>query len=343
MLEAQVARLSEPLPGSLEAWSELRKRIIGGFHEVAGPLPPRVKREKPWPRPTRPEVFPGFTRWHLELRTAAGRPVPTHLYLPDPAPGRSRRPAIVALHPTSPLGKLVVAGEGPRPNRAQARELAWRGYVVIAPDYPSFGELSKYDFSADDLESGTLAGLVHHVLCVDYLVERDDVDPERIGAIGHSLGGHNAIFLGAVDERVQAVVTSCGWTPFPDYRGGKLAGWTSERYLPAIRDEYDLDPGRVHFDFPGLIATLAPRAFFTSSPTRDDNFDVTGVRRAMPRLREIWKLLGKSENLRSLYPDSDHDFPPEARREAYSFLDHVLRFEPVHTTLNPAEENADDA
>ncbi len=37
---------------------------------------------------------------------------------------------------------------------------------------------------------------------------------KRIGVIGHSLGGHNAIFTATFDERLKAVVTSCGFTGF---------------------------------------------------------------------------------------------------------------------------------
>ena len=58
-----------------------------------------------------------------------------------------------------------------------------------------------------------MKGIWNHMRCVDLLVSRDDVDAEKIGTIGHSLGGHNAIFLGVFDRRVKVVVSSCGWTP----------------------------------------------------------------------------------------------------------------------------------
>ena len=72
---------------------------------------------------------------------------------------------------------------------------------------------------------------------------------DRIGVIGHSLGGHNALFTAVFDERLKAIISSCGFTPFHDYYGGKLAGWTSDRYMPRIREVYGNDPDKVPFTF----------------------------------------------------------------------------------------------
>ena len=106
------------------------------------------------------------------------------------------------MHPTGAQGKRIVAGA--KPNRQYATELAERGYVVLAPDYPSFGDLKDYDFSADAYISGTMKGIVNHMRCVDYLISRREVDGKRIGVIGHSLGGHNALFVAAFDKRLKA-------------------------------------------------------------------------------------------------------------------------------------------
>ena len=124
---------------------------------------------------------------------------------------------MLVLHQTSPQGKLNVGPETNKPNLASAAELVRRGYVVLAPDYPSFGDY-HYDFAAmyarGKFGSGTMKGIFNHMRAVDLLCERPEVDPERIGVIGHSLGGHNAMFVGAFDERLKVIVSSCGWTPF---------------------------------------------------------------------------------------------------------------------------------
>lgn len=310
-------------------WAARRRHILEGMQRAMGSLPPPRPEMPLDPRVTRGEPGRGYTRWHLSIASGEGDRIPAHLYLPDGLAAGGRRPAMLALHPTSPLGKRVVAGEGPRPDRGYAVELAQRGYIVVAPDYPSFGELAAHDFAADNHVSGTMKGVVNHRRCVDYLESRPDVDPARIGVIGHSLGGHNALFLGAFDERVAVVVSSCGWTPFHDYQGGDITGWTSERYMPRLRDVYGLDPDRVPFDFYGVVAALAPRGFFTSSPLRDHNFDVAGVMRCIPRARAVWKLLGADDRLLARHPDVGHEFPPATRREAYEFTDRVLDFVPT--------------
>jgi dienelactone hydrolase len=170
-----------------------------------------------------------------------------------------------------------------------------------------------------------MKGIFNHMRAVDLLVARPEVDATRIGAIGHSLGGHNAIFVGVFDKRVKAVVSSCGWTPFGDYYGGNIKGWTSDRYMPRLRDVYTLDPKQVPFDFQELVAALAPRHFYSVSPLRDHNFDVNGVRKAEAEARQVFTLLGAEGNLRIECPDVAHDFPEASRQAAYDFLDAALK------------------
>jgi hypothetical protein len=148
----------------------------------------------------------------------------------------------------------------------------------------------------------------------------------RIGCIGHSLGGHNAIFTAFFDGRIKAVVSSCGFTQFAKYKGGDLAGWTSQRYMPRIAEKYGNSPARVPFDFTELIAALAPRAFLAVAPVKDDNFDVEGVRNIMSAAGPIYALYGQRDNLQADYPNVGHDFPNDSRRKAYEFLDKHLDF-----------------
>ncbi len=272
------------------------------------------------------EEFEGYSRFLISYRVDRTSLVPAHLYVPNKkaASQRKRWPAVLALHPTSDLGKDVVAGQGPIPNRGYAVELAERGYVVLAPDYPPFGELAGYDFNTDAYLSGTMKAIVNHRRGVDLLTARDDVDGQRIAVIGHSLGGHNAMFLGVFDERIKAVVSSCGWDPFHDYYGGKLAGWASDRYMPRIQEVYGLDPDQMPFDFPEVAAALAPRGFYSCSPLRDSNFSAQGVQASEPRIRGVYRLSGAEDRFVVKYPGCEHDFPYESRLEAYEFLDKVL-------------------
>jgi predicted dienelactone hydrolase len=165
----------------------------------------------------------------------------------------------------------------------------------------------------------------NNMRAVDLLQARPEVDPRRIGVIGHSLGGHNAMFTAAFDDRLAAIVSNCGFTSFPKYYGGKLKGWTSDRYMPLIASKYSMDPARMPFDFSDVVMAFAPRPFLASSPLHDDNFEVSGVRDVMASARPVYEKLGAGDRLQANYPDCSHDFPPEARRVAYEFLDRWLK------------------
>jgi dienelactone hydrolase len=312
---------------SPDDWSIRRKHILDGMQAAMGQLPDRVDMSPLDVKVTTREAGRGYVRLTISLVAKSTDRVPAYLYLPEVSPAGKPVAAMLALHPTSPLGKDVVDGRGPRPNRAYARELAERGYVVLAPDYPSFGDYT-YDFADDEYVSGTMKGVFNHMRCVDLLQSRPEVDPRRIGVMGHSLGGHNAMFVGAFDERLKVIVSSCGWTPFHDYYGGNIRGWTSDRYMPRLNDVYRLDPDRLPFDFYEVVAALAPRAFFSSSPLHDGNFGVRGVRKAEQKAGQVFTLLDVRDRFVVRYPDCDHDFPPHVRREAYRFVDRVLRHAP---------------
>ncbi len=312
-------------------WEPRRKLILYGMEQAMGSLPKRVGLP-----PFDPEIVETLElercrrltlRLTFRLNFENDDRNTVYLYLPrsheTDSPPR-RLPAVLALHPTHPLGKGVVDGQSEEPNRAYGRELADRGYIVLAPDYPSFGDSKDYDFKAVSYVSGTMKGIFNHIRCVDYLVTRPDVDPARLGVIGHSLGGHNAIFAAAFDERLQVAVSSCGWTPFHYYYNGNPTGWSSDRYMPRIRDRFALDPNQIPFDFYECIAALAPRAFFSNSPLHDDNFDVHGVRKAEPVIAKVYELHHARDRFQIRHPDAGHDFPPEVREEAYRFIDSII-------------------
>ncbi len=314
-------------------WRLKKEQVLKGMQEAMGPLPPKPS----WiPVITYLDTLytDHYTRYSVSLLVEENEYVPALLYLPKSRSSFSGKyPAALVLHGTGEKGKHLVDSFSARPNRAIATELVHRGYVVLAPDYPSFGDLSDHDFSTDRYLSGTMQGIFNHMRCVDYLQSMQEVNPDRMGVIGHSLGGHNAIFVGAFDERLKVIVSSCGWTLLPYYNagaavteryGGKLGAWAQDRYMPAIRDRYQLDPARVPFDFNGIIASLAPRYFFTNSPLNDANFNVEGVKKGMEQISAAYRFLKVPGHLGAVYPDAGHDFPAEAKKVAYELMDKVL-------------------
>ncbi|GEO04765.1 hypothetical protein AAE02nite_24290 [Adhaeribacter aerolatus] len=318
-------------------WQLKRKQIISGMEQVMGKLPSRQQL------PPLNIIYldslktAAYTRYNIRFTVAENEQLPAYLYVPQPKKQKQKRAAMLVLHGTGDAGKKLVDGESPLSNRAQAKELAQRGYVVIAPDYPSFGDLKDYDFTKDRYQSGTMKAIFNHMRCVDLLQARPEVDANRIGVIGHSLGGHNAMFVGAFDPRLKVIVASCGWTPFAYYNigeegskryGGRLGPWAQDRYMPLIRDKFNLDEKQIPFDFDEVIAALAPRAFFSNSPVNDTNFDVNGVKKGIQSASEVYRFLKAADNLQVRYPVAGHDFPTETRLQAYQFVDKILKHIP---------------
>jgi acetyl esterase/lipase len=314
-------------------WARKRIQILDRMQAAMGQLP---NREKNTPSVTVLDstVENSFTRFKINLLVTDHETVSAYMYIPHAGKRQKKHPAMLALHETDMLGKGSVDGQGKNKNLAYARELAARGYVVIAPDYPSFGDHSDYDFKTDRYQSGTMKGVFNHMRCVDFLTSHAQVDPQKIGVIGHSLGGHNALAVGAFDHRLKVVVSSCGWTLFDFYNigekaskayGGRLGPWAQERYMPLLREKYQLDEQKIPFDFDDVIAAIAPRAVFSNSPTNDTNFDYKGVEKGISAVSAVYKILGASENLQVRYPQSNHDFPAEVRFEAYNFIDKILK------------------
>jgi hypothetical protein len=308
-------------------WARRRQHVLDGMQEAMGDLPDRTNLPPFDVQVLEQMKAESFERRKVSMVVEEGDRLNAYLFIPSGLKEGQKVAAMLALHPTNRLGKMPTAGvsESPMP---YGLELAERGYVVLVPDYPSMGEEVDYDFQGDRYVSGTMKGIFNHMRCVDYLCSLKEVDAERIGVIGHSLGGHNAMFVGVFDTRLKVIVSSCGWTPFHDYYGGKIAGWTSDRYMPRLRDVYHLDPDQVPFDFYEVVAALAPRAFFSNSPLRDDNFDVTGVKKAVPVAAQVYGLLGAGDKLQVRYPDAAHDFPEHVREEAYRFIDQALHHTP---------------
>jgi len=318
-------------------WRIKRLQILEGMQAAMGNLPDRSALPDLDVQITDSLTEFNYTRLTINFLAAENERVPAYLYIPFQKEKRKKFPAMVVLHGTGALGKQLVDGFSTLPNRAYAKELAQRGYVVIAPDYPSMGDLKDHDFENDRYDSGTMKGIFNHMRCVDLLQSRKEVDPKRIGVIGHSLGGHNAMFVGAFDTRLKVIVSSSGWTLMDYYDigeeaskkyGGRLGPWAQDRYMPLLRDKFNLDPDKIPFDFDEIIAALAPRGFFSNSPINDTNFDVEGVKKGINSASLVYKFLHAGEMLQVHHPDSGHDFPPEIRLKAYMFIDKCLNHTP---------------
>ena len=295
---------------------------------VMGPLPGADRKVALDVKVVSEEKLEGYVRKKVTFATEKGDRVPAWLLVPNGATATKKLPAMLCLHQTITIGKDEPVGLGKQDSKSQALHLVKRGYVCLAPDYPSFGEYTfdfKAAFERGDYKSGTMKAIWNNMRAVDYLQSLPEVDGERIGVIGHSLGGHNAMFTAAFDERLKAIVSSCGFCSFAKYMKGNLKGWSSDRYMPRINSEYANDPKKMPFEFGDVVTSFAPRAFLAVAPVRDDNFALEGVKDVIAAAEPVYKALGKAENLKAVYPDSGHDFPEEGRKVAYEFLDKHLK------------------
>jgi dienelactone hydrolase len=305
-----------------EDWARRREHILANMQLVMGPLPDASRKV-----PVDMKLIENSpTRYYVRLKITylaeKGDRVPAYLFIPSLRP--EKLPAVLCLHQTVPIGKSEPAGLGDNENLQYALDLVKRGYVTLAPDYPSFGDY-QYDFTKSGYSSGTMKAIWNNMRAVDLLESLPIVDAARIGCIGHSLGGHNTIFTTVFDTRIKVAVSNCGFTSFAKYKGGDLKGWTSDRYMPRIATVYHSKPAEMPFDFSELVAAIAPRAFLACAPLHDDNFEVSGVRDVIAAAQPVYALLGAAARLAAHYPDCGHEFPPESRKVAYEFLDRWLR------------------
>ncbi|MSR32847.1 MAG: acetylxylan esterase [Gemmataceae bacterium] len=303
-------------------WALRRQHILAGMQAVMGPLPGNEARVPLDLVVLEEKKEEGYLRKKITFVSEKGGRVPAYLLLPDKI--TAPVPAVLCLHQTTAIGKGEPAGLGGLPNLHYAKELALRGFITLAPDYPSFGDYS-FNFQTSAHPSGTMKGIWNHSRAIDLLQSLPSVDKSKIACIGHSLGGHNTLFVSAFDERIKAAITSCGFNSFPKYMGGNIKGWTSDRYMPRLASVYKLKVELVPFDFPEILGAIAPRPLFISAPMKDSNFEVSGVRDCVDAANPVYKLQGGQGNLRAVYPDCGHDFPPECRRIAYDWLAKVFR------------------
>jgi dienelactone hydrolase len=316
---------------SVEDWRKRRAEIRRGMEAVMGPLPGDVKR-CPLEMVVEEEVDCGsYVRRLITYASEPGSRVPAYLLAPKAllANKGGKAAAVLCLHGTdNTVGHGTVVGLGTRPNRLYAAELAERGYVTLAPSYPLLANYQP-DIHVLGWQSGTLKAVWDNIRGLDLLDSLPYVQTGRYGAIGHSLGGHNAVFTSVFDDRIAAVVSSCGLDSFLDYYNGEERvwmpekGWTQTRYMPRLR-AYRGRLADIPFDFHELVGALAPRHVLIIAPQRDHNFRADSVDRIAASAAEIYQLYGQPSRLRVLHPDCEHDFPKEMRDEAYALFDEVL-------------------
>lgn len=257
-----------------EAWKAQFKEkfleLLGEFPEEV-PLSPRIVER------TSKE---GVICEKVLIQTEEDVYLPLHLLIPE---GNREGKAIVAFHGHGGVGlygKEQVSGvtedEGIRKqidrlNYDYGRRFAREGYITITPDLRTFGErtetLSLYQYDPCDVNyyRYTFYGehlLKYHVLdgmrTIDYLFTREEVDPERVGLTGLSLGGRMTMYVGALDERMKVCVASGATNLFKERKAiGVICG---SQTLPGLLK---------YGDTPEVFGLIAPRPLLLQLGTND--------------------------------------------------------------------------
>jgi dienelactone hydrolase len=312
-------------------WQERRAEILCGMQEIMGPLPDKPRRKPPEVRLEEETDCGSYVRRLLSYESEPGSRVPAYLLMPKEAlRGRRKVPAVLALHSTDmQFGHRVLVEQVNQNYRTYANELAERGFVVLAPAYPVMANYQP-ELKALGYQSGTMKAIWDNIRGLDLLDSLRFVKRGQYGALGHSLGGHNAIYTAVFDQRIKVIVSSCGFDSFLHYYGGDPKnwqlerGWCQTRYMPKLA-EYRGRVEEIPFDFHELIGALAPRAVYINAPLGDSNFQWRSVDEIVQSAAAVFRLHRAEKHLTVEHPDCGHDFPEAQREQAYRLLEEKLR------------------
>jgi dienelactone hydrolase len=290
--------------------------------------------ELPWdhvPGPARlirSERRQGCLIEHLELDLNPAEKVPALLVLPDrrqaPAPG------LLYIHAhgdTYPMGKdELVAGRAVLP--AWLPTLVEKGIVTLAIDSWCFGERRRVaDGRQGEQDTFNLMLWRGQVLfgqmlfdehrAVDYLAERSEVDPARIGAFGLSMGATKAWWLAALDPRIAMCIDECCLTDYDELiRTDHLKGHGIYYWVPRLLR---------HFSMPEINELIVPRPHLSLNGRRDPLTPPAGVERARDHLLPLYRSHGREEDCRIELLDCGHEETPVMRALAEGWMDRCLR------------------
>ncbi|MFV2065955.1 MAG: dienelactone hydrolase family protein [Pirellulales bacterium] len=273
-----------------------------------------------------------YTRRLISYNVEAGERA--HAYLGIPLDAHRKLPAIVALCGTYALSKARPAGLVDNPDKAYLDHLCRRGYVVIAPDHFVAGDRippeGPYDTTRFHQKHPRWTAVgkftFEHSIAIDLLASLPEVDPQRIGVLGHSLGGHGTIFLAAYDERIQAAACNCGAAFFRHNRG--VEHWARDHwyvYFQHIRPQLlrgELPP----IDFHEIISLIAPRPFLDLSALNDGD-PLTQRQRILMLMKvmDVYELEKAPGNFAFYVHGRGHSVAHESRQLMYGWMETHLK------------------
>jgi len=146
---------------------------------------------------------------------------------------------------------------------------------------------------------------------LDYLLTRPEVDPNRIGCVGLSIGGFRSAQFTGLDPRVKCAVVA-GW--MTSY--GEMFSYRplNTHYLQFITGAYAL------MDLPDLVSLCCPGALMVIHGRKDVLFTPRGVAEAYQKIEAVYRKAGVPSHADLRYYDTPHEFNLEMQRDALAWL-----------------------
>jgi len=317
---------------SLDKWfrkrSSLRRKLIkllGGSFNSKDKLRSKVIQRDNFQDYTREKVV-----YWMEMEQEF---IPAYILIP--AEVKPPIPAILCLHQHNKeyhLGKSEPVGLSGSGDQHYALELTNRGYITLSFDAKCFEERAKFDvvngneggmgyerlvamnllLEGRTLQWRMLSDIIHSI---DYLLTRDEVDKDKIGCIGHSLGGQETMWAMAMDERIKVGVSSCGFSTYKEIIKHNIIH-NFAAYIPNLLR---------YADTPDLVSLIAPRPFLVLAGKEDTLFPSNGVQDVYNRAKKVYGFYNEKDKIKLLFHTGGHAFPENMRTIAYRWFDQWLR------------------
>ena len=300
---------------TLAAWQAKRERLLRWWLDFLKPFaadrpaPPRLEVAAE----DRPK---GAVRQLVRYEVEPGLPVEAYLIRPDRPKGRM--PGVVVLHSTVKESIRQPAGVEGAVEKAFGLTLARRGSVTICPRNFLWPETTRLvtDTPVKQLNQrhpgskGMAKMLFDAMVALDILAALPEVDSKRLGAIGHSLGGKEVLYLAAFDPRVRAAVSSEGGI------GTRFSNWDAPWYLGSEIRRPDFQ--HEHHE---VLALVAPRPFLLlGGDSADGDQSWPFIEAVLP----IYRLHGGTPRVGLFNHRKGHSVPPQAEQRVYEWFDAYL-------------------
>jgi len=251
--------------------------------------------------------------------------VPAYFVKPLKTEGRlnaeGQLPCIVYCHAHGgdyKLGKReLLEGREAIASPPYAKALTERGYAALCIDHWCFGErrgrAENATFKTMLWRGQVLWGMMLYdsLRAVDYLVSRADIDPERLGTLGLSMGSTMSFWLAALEPRIRACVDICCLTDFDAIiETGHVDDHGVYYYVPSLLK---------HFTSAKINALIAPRPHLSLAGNHDPLTPRAGLDRIDRELKEVYAAYPDRWQLKRY--DIGHFETAEMRWEIMRFLE----------------------